>query len=90
MVQRASPTKRDQYSVRKTAVAVMMMWSAVAWAITGVIRMRLKRIVTCSGVLPDAGSVALQGPVAAAEYSPPGAFMGGLVSTDDEGLGSVT
>ena len=68
----------------------MMMWSAVAWAITGVIRMRLKRMVTCSGVLPDAGLVALQGPLAAAEYSPPGAFIGGFVSTDDGGLASVT
>src|SRR5712692_4487814 len=53
-------------------------------------RTRLKRIVTCSGALPAAGLVALHEPVAAAEYSPPGAFIGGLVSMVDGGVGSVT
>jgi len=38
----------DQYSVLNTDEALITMWSAVAWAITGVIRIRLKRSVTCS------------------------------------------
>src|SRR5258708_15582272 len=53
-------------------------------------RIRLKRIVTCNGAFPAAGLVALHEPAAAAEYSPPGAFIGGLVSTVDGGGGSVS
>src|SRR3989442_14745869 len=78
-----------QYSVRKIAGAEMMMWLAVACAITGVMRIRLKRMVTCSGALPEAGLTALQPPFAAAEYSPPGAFIGGLLSAAEGGGGGV-
>ena len=39
-------TPRHQYSVLKMAAAVITMRLAVAWAITGVIRIRLKRNVT--------------------------------------------
>ena len=72
------------------ADAVMMMRFAVACAITGVTRIRLKRIVTCRGTFPEAGLTALQPALAAAGYSPPGAFIGGLFSADAGGVGSVT
>src|SRR5438094_8751209 len=65
------------------------MWLAVACATIGVIRTRLKRIVTCNWSLPTAGLTALQPPPAVAGYSPPGAFGDGVVSTEPGGLGSV-
>src|SRR2546428_14107538 len=63
------------------------MWLAVACATIGVIRTRLKRIVTCSWSLPTAGLTALQPPPAVAGYSPPGALGGGVVSTEPGGFG---
>jgi hypothetical protein len=63
---------------------------AVAWATTGVMRIRLNLMVTWSGALPEAGLMALHEPDAAAAYSPPGAFGGGVVSAEDGGFGSVT
>src|SRR2546427_12442240 len=65
------------------------MWLAVACATIGVIRTRLKRIVTCSWSLPTAGLTALQPPPAVAGYSPPGALGGGVVSPEPGGFGSV-
>ena len=67
----------------------MTTWFAVAWATIGVIKTRLNLIVTCSCALPDAGLTALHDPLALDEYSPPGAFGRGDVSTVDGGLGSV-
>src|SRR5258707_11579554 len=66
------------------------MWSAVACAITGVIKIRLNRNVIWICALLPAGFTALQLPCAAAAYSPPGAFIGGELSTVAGGLGSVT
>src|ERR1700681_1884272 len=71
------------------AAAVINMRLAVACATIGVIRIRLKRSVTWSEVLPLAGLTALHPPLAAAGYSPPGAFIGGVVSTVAGGFGSV-
>ena len=65
------------------------MWFAVAWATIGVTSTRLKRIVTWSCELPPAGLTALHDPFAFDEYSPPGAFGGGVVSTVAGGFGSV-
>src|SRR2546430_9977642 len=65
------------------------MWLAVACATIGVIRTRLKRIVTCNWSLPTAGLTALQPPPAVAGYSPPGALGGGGVSTEPGAFGSV-
>src|SRR5258708_20754655 len=62
---------------------------AVACATTGVIRIRLNRRVTCRGEFPPVGFTALHEPVAMAEYSPPGAFGGGVGSTVAGGLTSV-
>src|SRR5580765_4470363 len=67
-----------------------MMWSAVAWAITGVMRIRFMRIVTWSWALLPEGLTALQEPVAFTANSPPGALSGGFVSMTAGGLGSVT
>jgi hypothetical protein len=81
---------RHQYSVRKIAAAVITIRFAVACAMTGVIRRRLKRTVTWRGALFEAGFTALHVPVAAAGYSPPGAFIKGEASTMAGGCGSVT
>src|SRR2546421_6896324 len=72
------------------AVAVMTIRFAVAWEMIGVISTRLKRTVTWIDALPEAGLMALHPPPAGAGYSPPGAFIGGLVSTDAGGFGSGT
>src|ERR1700681_1373656 len=71
------------------AAAVINKRLAVAWATIGVIRIRVKRRVTCKGALLVAGFTALHPPLAAAGYSPPGALGGGVVSTVDGGFGSV-
>src|SRR5439155_23395954 len=68
----------------------MTTWSAVTWATIGVMSTRLKRSVTWSWSLPVAGLTALHPPASAAEYSPPGALGGGLVSAAPAGAGSVT
>src|SRR6266550_7521793 len=52
-------------------------------------RIRLNRRVTWSCWFAPAGFTALQEPAASAEYSPPGAFGGGVASTLLGGFGSV-